>query len=100
MPSICIITSSHLCRNPRVIKEATTLAENGYDVTVLRPLFSDELAEQDQQICSTQKWHCKTTIDLRSEHVSWMQHTWARAKRTAGAYAVEWFQIGRASCRE
>lgn len=32
---ILILTGSHLCRNPRVVKEATTLATAGHDVTVL-----------------------------------------------------------------
>jgi hypothetical protein len=32
---ILIFTSSHLCRNPRVVKEATALGSAGYDVTVL-----------------------------------------------------------------
>lgn len=32
---ILIVTSSPLCRNPRVLKEATTLGQAGYDVTVL-----------------------------------------------------------------
>ncbi|MCX6936327.1 MAG: glycosyltransferase [Verrucomicrobia bacterium] len=37
MPSarILILTNSPLCRNPRVVKEATTLGSAGYDVTVL-----------------------------------------------------------------
>ena len=33
--SILILSSSHLCRNPRVHKEATTLGRAGYAVTVL-----------------------------------------------------------------
>jgi len=32
---ILILTSAHLCRNPRVVKEATTLGRAGYDVTVM-----------------------------------------------------------------
>ena len=32
---ILILTSAHLCRNPRVVKEATTLGAAGYDVTVM-----------------------------------------------------------------
>lgn len=33
--SILLLTNGHLCRNPRVVKEATTLGEAGHDVTVL-----------------------------------------------------------------
>lgn len=32
---ILILSSSHLCRNPRVLKEATSLGLAGYDVTIL-----------------------------------------------------------------
>jgi glycosyltransferase involved in cell wall biosynthesis len=47
-PLICIITQSHLCRNPRVLKEAVTLAQNGYDVHILTSIYSGELLEQDK----------------------------------------------------
>lgn len=33
--SVAILTNGHLCRNPRVLKEATTLGEAGYDVAVV-----------------------------------------------------------------
>lgn len=45
--TICIITQSHLCRNPRVLKEAITLAEAGYQVQILTTIFSTELRQQD-----------------------------------------------------
>lgn len=35
MSKIAILTASHLCRNPRVVKEASALGHAGYDVTVL-----------------------------------------------------------------
>ena len=34
MPRILIITSGPLCRNPRALKEASTLGAAGYDLTV------------------------------------------------------------------
>jgi glycosyltransferase involved in cell wall biosynthesis len=36
-PSILILTNGPLARNPRVVKEATTLGDAGYAVTVLTP---------------------------------------------------------------
>jgi len=33
---ILVITNGHLCRNPRVVKEASTLSQAGFDVCVLR----------------------------------------------------------------
>ncbi|QEC77912.1 glycosyltransferase family protein [Mucilaginibacter ginsenosidivorax] len=44
---VCIITQSHLCRNPRVLKEATTLVTAGYDVTILTNIISNDLYQQD-----------------------------------------------------
>lgn len=35
MASILIVTNGALCRNPRIVKEATALGRAGYDVTVL-----------------------------------------------------------------
>ena len=35
MKKICIITGAHLCRNPRVVKEAKTLADAGYELCVI-----------------------------------------------------------------
>jgi glycosyltransferase involved in cell wall biosynthesis len=47
-PVICIISQSHLCRNPRVLKEAVSLAQNGYSVHVLTSIYSTELLEEDK----------------------------------------------------
>jgi len=47
---ICIITHSHLCRNPRVLKEAICLSKAGYCVTILNGTYSEELTEQDQSL--------------------------------------------------
>jgi glycosyltransferase involved in cell wall biosynthesis len=47
---ILIFTSSHLCRNPRVVKEATTLGEAGYDVTVLTVSNHEQFEHLDQTL--------------------------------------------------
>jgi hypothetical protein len=44
---ICIITQSHLCRNPRVLKEALALAADGYQVVILNSTHSSELRNED-----------------------------------------------------
>lgn len=46
---ICIVTQSHLCRNPRVLKEATTLAAV-YKITIVTSIFSSYLFEQDRSL--------------------------------------------------
>ncbi|HEY9196503.1 MAG TPA: hypothetical protein VIM77_09565, partial [Mucilaginibacter sp.] len=45
--TICIITQSHLCRNPRVLKEAIALVKEGYDVQILTGIISSDLYKQD-----------------------------------------------------
>ncbi|MDB6115564.1 MAG: hypothetical protein JWQ62_2509 [Lacunisphaera sp.] len=50
MKKILILTSSHLCRNPRVVKEATTLGAAGYDVTVMSLSVQRGFAELDLEL--------------------------------------------------
>lgn len=50
IPKVLIITQSHLCRNPRVLKEARTLSANGYNVIVLNSIHSSELQELDARL--------------------------------------------------
>ena len=77
---ICIVTGSHLCRNPRVVKEANALADAGYDVMVLGPVFSDELRSEDEELISNTDWtHC-ISVDLRRA----VSGTWARLRRKGG----------------
>lgn len=79
---ICIVTGSHLCRNPRVVKEADALAEAGYDVTVLGPVFSNELRAEDEELLSDTDWTHRISVDLR--RVS--SGTWARLRRKMGSW--------------
>ena len=47
---VVILTGNHLCNNPRVIKEAGTLARAGYDVTVLGAWLDRGFKNRDQKI--------------------------------------------------
>lgn len=47
---ICILTQSHLCRNPRVVKEALALSRAGHEVVVLTTFTYPDLLEQDQRL--------------------------------------------------
>lgn len=53
-PSILILTSAHLCRNPRVLKEAATLGGAGYDVTVLTTSHNPRLDRLDAELVDGQ----------------------------------------------
>ena len=48
--NILILTSAHLCRNPRVVKEATTLGTAGYDVTVMSVSVHPRFEQMDREL--------------------------------------------------
>ena len=82
---IAIVTGAPLCRNPRVVKEATALGEAGYDVTVLRPVLTHSLRELDAALEDAAPWTTRTTVDLTAGPASGLV---ARLGRRAGAAAV------------
>lgn len=45
---VCIISQAHLCRNPRVLKEAITLSEFGFEIFIITSIYSKSLSRQDQ----------------------------------------------------
>ena len=79
MARICIVTGAHLCRNPRVVKEAGALSEAGHTVTVLGPAFDDELVRTDAALTADARWAHRTVVDLRPA-VGW-RSTALRAQR-------------------
>jgi glycosyltransferase involved in cell wall biosynthesis len=52
MNIVCIVSQSHLCRNPRVVKEATALANAGYDVCIITGSISAALQAEDELLLS------------------------------------------------
>ncbi len=48
--NVLILTSAHLCRNPRVVKEAATLGAAGYDVTVMSVSVQSRFARMDHEL--------------------------------------------------
>ena len=82
---IAIVTGAHLCRNPRVVKEAQALSEAGYRVTVLRPVLSEPLAALDADLAAGVSWQVLTTVDLTAGRV---RPSGARLLRRAGAEAA------------
>ncbi|HTI60951.1 glycosyltransferase [Mucilaginibacter sp.] len=68
---ICIVTQSHLCRNPRVLKEALTLAEAKFRVTIVNSTYSAALAAEDIGLINTH--------DIKIEPVSALEKGGFRA---------------------
>lgn len=81
---ICILTQSHLCRNPRVVKEANTLVKAGYDVTILTTFTYADLLEEDLKLID-KRVKLKGVINMIPGQASKWYHLKERLrKRIAG----------------
>jgi len=65
MPSILIVSHTHLCRNPRVLKEAKALDNAGFCVKILTAIYSDELLKEDRTLLADTKIIYSFYSDLR-----------------------------------
>lgn len=61
---IGIVTGAHLCRNPRVVKEAAALVSAGYAVIVISPQWSSKLRREDQRLARNHGFEHRVPVDL------------------------------------
>ncbi len=61
---ICILTQSHLCRNPRVVKEARTLSLAGYEVVILTTFTDASLLKEDQELIADYDIKLKGVVNM------------------------------------
>ncbi len=94
MKRILILTSAHLCRNPRVVKEATTLGAAGYDVTVMSVSVQERFERMDRELMRGLPFK-RVTLDytastVRARLADFVQRgaTWA-ARRLCRGLGVE-----------
>lgn len=80
--SVAIFTGSHLCHNPRVLKEAQTLADAGYNVEVFGGWFDPTLRARDQELLPQLNFKYRPVVDLVSD--SGPGRFTARLKRRLG----------------
>jgi len=66
---ILILTSAHLCRNPRVVKEATTLGRAGYDVTVMSISVQPRFERMDLELMRGLPFK-RVVLDYAAENLS------------------------------
>ena len=84
--SVLIITSGQLCRNPRVLKEATTLSEAGYEVVVLTIANLPRFERDDDEILKTVAFrkvavdHVSSTPVMRTRRLVDRAVTWISRK--------------------
>lgn len=83
--SIAIFSGSHLCHNPRVIKEATTLTDAGYKVEVIGGWFDQDFKVRDEELLSRLRIKFTPILDLVENNGS--RRFVARLRRKVGELA-------------
>ena len=56
IPRVCLVTPTHIAHNPRLVKEADTLAAAGYDVRVVGCQLAAWIAERDADLARGRAW--------------------------------------------
>jgi glycosyltransferase involved in cell wall biosynthesis len=69
-PRILIATTAHLCRNPRVLKEASTLGSAGFDVIVLTISTTDRFEAADRELLAGAPFR-RVALDHRRSQGGW-----------------------------
>ncbi len=87
---VSLLTGSHLCHNPRAIKEAAALTNAGYEVVVLGAWTSAALKERDQKLMLRSAFTFVPVIDATLNSVGARLHHWVR--RARGRFANLAFQ--------
>jgi glycosyltransferase involved in cell wall biosynthesis len=84
---ICIVTPGALGSNPRVVKEAKALHDQGNDVTVIATRTLAAVDRLDESVLAMSAWRV-VRLDLRSRLVQWphrfLQIAYARAFAVTG----------------
>lgn len=82
MARISILSGLQISTNPRVVKEANTLADAGYEVEVLGALVEPRLRDADRELTHGKAWSYVELVDAASRdwraRFAWLK---ARARR-------------------
>ncbi len=79
MERVLILSGLQLSTNPRVVKEADTLATAGYDVEVVGVALDPQLVARDKQLFDGKQWRYTTLLDA-SSHELRDRYRWAQAR--------------------
>ena len=89
MARVVIVSSGHLCTNPRVWREADALATAGHDVTVTGVWLDSTHAEWDRALLADRPWSFVPAADLRGHSPrSAVARLRARARSKVGRIRV------------
>ncbi len=90
---ICILTQSHLCRNPRVVKEANALSAAGFDVHILTTFTYADLYEEDLKLIDAGKIKYKAVVNLIHNQSSSNYRLKERIKRRLAGELIARFGV-------
>src|SRR5689334_18473836 len=93
MKKICLVSNLHLSANPRLWKEANSLAVAGYEVVILTIWTSAEKREQDQSFIHHPNIRYKAAINLIPGEVSSIRRFYRRARRRLSIEIKKRFRI-------
>ena len=112
---ICLVGTTHPCHNPRLLREADSLAEAGHSVRVVAPSFIPELERTERRLLAGRKWRfdavdlCPTSFKKRARFLAargrrrmdrWLS-SWMKNLRTAeSGYLLARSQLEERACRE
>lgn len=88
MPSILIVTSGALCRNPRVLKEATSLGRAGHDVTVATIANIERFEAYDRELLRGAPFRVRSLDRLGNRPLSIAVSLYERARTWAAKRAL------------
>lgn len=92
MAHIGIVTGAHLCRNPRVVKEATALREAGHRVTVLGPATDARLSELDAALVREGGFEHRVVVDIQPGAPARTRHRLVRRLAIEAGARLGWEQ--------
>lgn len=82
---IVILSGSPLCTNPRVVKEARTLSDAGYEVTVLGAWLDAAAKEHDEELIARSHIDYRPVLDWTAQHPGGRTgRFWSRLRMKAG----------------
>jgi glycosyltransferase involved in cell wall biosynthesis len=90
---ILILSALHLCRNPRVVKEATTLGRAGYDVTVMSVSASVRFERVDRELTRELPFRCVTLDLIGSSKATRLRSFLLRGATWLARAALKYFSI-------
>lgn len=98
MRKICLISDLHLSSNPRVWKEANTLAAAGYEVVILTMWFSSEKRDKDLLLIKEKNISYKASLNLIPGEIYFLKRFIIRLRSRFAREMKRWLDIDSTWC--